>query len=159
MSSELPILLESREEYEYVRNERGYEPLHDFRTFALTPELRYELLLEIFPKYSPKNTSRFYRWYWEHYPGSQDPRRCENCNTPLPQYSAVFVSHILTRGSYPFPEIAYDPRNCNLLCYRCHDQWEKERNREDTDLRIFAENQARIESIRSEFLAAYPNRL
>jgi len=153
----LPISLDSREEYDYVRNERGYEPLADFRTFSLPPELRYELLLEKFQKYNPKQTARFYRWYWETYPGSQDPRRCENCNTPLPLYSAVYVSHILTRGSYPFVEIAYDPRNINLLCFDCHRRWEDRTLR--GDLHIFADNQARIETIRSEFLAVYTNRL
>ena len=41
---------------------------------------------------------------------------------PLSQYSAVHVSHILSRGA--FPEMAKDPRNFNILCLEHHNQWE-----------------------------------
>ena len=96
-----PILLTERCEYEYCVA-RGYEPLLDIRNFRLDIRLRVELQRELFGHCVlgrgdiPVANQRFFRWVWEH-----KPHRCEECLKPLRNYSAVYCSHILTRGAYP----------------------------------------------------------
>lgn len=146
------ISIDTIHEYEYVKG-RGHEPLVLPYVFDMKPEVRYQVILGKWPVYNRKNTMKFYRWYWDNYPG---PRKCEECGLPLLSYSAVYVSHILTRGSWPFPEVAYDPRNINLLCYDHHNHWERTDLRKT--MRIFASNQLRIEQIQAEFVGTYPGR-
>lgn len=132
-----PVELESREEVDLVRD-RGHEPLMLFEVFLLSPLLREELIREIFPRYSTANNARFYRWYWDNYPGEH---RCEECSAYLSAYSAHYVSHILPRGAYP--HFAYDPRNINLLCAGCHDKWGAPDRRKG--MKIYKPNQDQIQ--------------
>jgi 5-methylcytosine-specific restriction endonuclease McrA len=78
---------------------------------------REEIIKTLFPENTPENDFRFYQWIWR-----IKPHWCENCGLPLKNYSAIFVSHIKTRGAHT--EIRYEPLNANLLCLECHNKWE-----------------------------------
>ncbi len=135
-----PIKIDTREEYNYCRKV-GYEPLLDKR-FAMDIHLRVSVQRELFGTgHTPEENERFYRWCWDHM-----PHICEECMRPLSDYSAVHISHILTRGANP--DMAHDPRNVNILCLRHHNQWENG-NREN--MRINQKNQLTIEKLRSEY--------
>lgn len=131
----------TREEYDYAVS-RGYEPLIDGR-FDLDHALRVVIQREKFGTgHSPEENERFYRFVWEH-----RTKICEECLRPLHQYSATFVSHILTRGANP--ELAHDPRNTNILCFAHHNQWEHATTR--MGMRIYLSNQRKIEELRKEY--------
>lgn len=103
---------------------------------------RIELQQRLFGDgHTTEENEKFYRWCWEHL-----PHRCEECLRPLNEYSAVYVSHILTRGAHP--EIAHDPRNINILCLKHHNQWE---NGERRSMRIWLKNQQTIEQLKREY--------
>lgn len=129
----------TREEVDYIR-ERGHEPLMLWEVFDLPRSFRRELIEELFPHYSVKNNLRFYRWYWDNYPGE---RRCEECGVELLEYAAIHVSHILSRGNTA--QYAYDPMNCNLLCGRDHTRWGCPIERKS--MNIYHANQVRIHVI------------
>lgn len=135
-----PIVIDTRELYDYARS-RGYEPLTDKR-FVLDINLRVSIQRALFGSgHTPEENQRFYRWCWEH-----KPYICEECMRPLREYSATYVSHILTRGAHP--ETAHDPRNVNILCFNHHNQWENG-NRES--MRIYLGNARTIEQLKKEY--------
>ena len=135
-----PVVIDTREQYDYVRS-RGYEPLIDKR-FAINIHLRVSIQRELFGTgHTPQENERFYKWCWEHY-----PHICMETMRPLRQYSATFVSHILTRGAHP--EMAHDPRNVNILCFEMHNKWENG-NRET--MRIYRVNQLTIAQLKDEY--------
>lgn len=112
----MKVVISTREEYEYAHS-RGIEPLIE-KKLPMDIRLRKEIQEELFGKGNHQsNNQKFYKWVWEH-----KKHRCEECNKPLPRYSATYVSHIVSRGENPF--FAYDPRNTNILCKECHDRWE-----------------------------------
>ena len=74
------------------------------------------------------------------------PHYCEECMRPLAEYSAVYVSHILTRGANP--DMAHDARNINILCFKHHSMWE---NGDRENMRIFAKNQLTIEELKKDY--------
>lgn len=128
----------SRSEYERVR-ECGVEPLLGWR---LAHGLRVELQRERFGRgNTPAENERFYRWCWQHL-----PHRCEECLRPLAEYSAVHVSHVLTRGAHP--DMAHDPRNVNILCATHHARWE---NGKRETMRIYESNQMLIRELKQEY--------
>lgn len=134
------MLIDSREMYVYARK-RGYEPLLSPR-LPMSIGLRVEIQREIFGKgHTPAENEKFYRWCWEN-----KLHICEECLRPLYEYSAVYVSHILTRGAHP--EAAHDPRNVNILCPRCHARWE---NGDRAGMRIYARNEKTIEQLKQEY--------
>lgn len=135
-----PIVIDTRELYDYARK-RGYEPLID-RRFVVKHNLRVSIQQELFGKgHTPEENERFYRWCWEH-----RPHICEECMKPLKEYSASFVSHILTRGAHP--EMAHDPRNINILCLDHHNTWE---NGYRQGMRIYVGNMKRIADLKKEY--------
>ena len=135
------FLIDSRELYEYARS-RGYEPLIQTRFFRLEIGLRKELQRERFGNgHTPEENEKFYRWMW-----ANKPHYCEECMRPLAEYSAVYVSHILTRGANP--DMAHDPRNVNILCFRHHSEWE---NGDRENMRILAKNQLTIEELKKDY--------
>lgn len=142
-----PYLLTEREEYNYCI-QRGYNPLLDLRNFRMDIRLRVEIQRELFghcvfgrgDNIQAAN-ERFFRWVWEH-----KPHQCEETLKPLANYSAVYCSHILTRGAHP--EIAHDPRNINILCFEMHNRWENG-NRET--MRIYPGNMRLIELMKKEY--------
>lgn len=142
----MAYLITTREEYDLVTS-RGYEPLIDERFFVLEHGLRVALQREIFGHSLTSRgnimqaNERFFRWVWAH-----KPHICEETMRPLREYSAVYCSHILTRGAYP--EMAHDPRNINILCFEAHNRWE---NGDRHRMRIYAKNQVTIEKLKQEY--------
>ena len=135
-----PVRIDTRSEYDYCRA-RGYEPLID-RRFDMDIRLRVSIQREFFGDgHSPAENEKFYRWCWDHY-----PHVCSETMRPLRGYSAVYVSHILTRGAYP--EMAHDPRNVNILSLEAHNRWE---NGDRENMRIYRANLLVIEKLKSEY--------
>lgn len=138
-----PIVITERREYDYCVD-RGFQPLIDTRNFSMDIKLRVAIQQELFGR-GIRDTmvanERFFRWVWAH-----KPHICEETMRPLRHYSAVYCSHILTRGA--FPEMATDPRNINLLCFEQHNRWE---NGDRENMRIYPGNMATIELLKSEY--------
>ena len=99
----MPIEIKDIAEYNYCLK-RGLNPLLS-AICDVDINLRIELQRKMFP-----TIEKYYRWNWDH-----KPHYCEECLRPLHNYSAVYVSHILSRGAHP--EMAFDPRNNNILCF------------------------------------------
>lgn len=134
------MLIDTREMYDYARS-RGYEPLTD-AWFPMEIHLRVEIQRELFGRgHTPAENEKFYRWCWEH-----SPQVCEETMQPLRSYSAVHISHILTRGA--FPEMAHDPRNVNILSLAAHNRWE---NGDREGMRIYRSNLIRIEMLKNDY--------
>lgn len=120
----------------------------DLRNFRMDIRLRVEIQRELFghcvfgrgANIMAAN-ERFFRWVWDN-----KPHQCEECLKPLRNYSAVYCSHILTRGAYP--EAAHDARNINILCFEHHNQWE---NGDKSKMRIYPGNIRIIELIKKEY--------
>lgn len=136
------------ERWEYVKAvERGFAPLLDDKIFTIDIRLRVQLQREIFGHCTigrgdiPRANERFFRWVWAH-----KPHYCEETMRPLPNYSATYCSHILTRGAHP--EMAHDPRNINILCAEMHDKWE---NGDRKTMRIYEKNQRLIDRLKAEY--------
>lgn len=137
------IYIGTRLEYDYAVS-RGYQPLLDYRTFSLEIGLRKAIQRELFGRGridTMQANERFFRWVWEH-----KPHRCEETMKPLASYSAVYCSHILTRGAHP--DMATDPRNINILCLEAHNRWE---NGDREGMRIYPENARIIEMLKREY--------
>ena len=119
----------------------GYEPLIDKR-FSMDIRLRIEIQRELFGTgHTPSENERFYRWCWNHY-----PHYCQESMRPLYEYSAVYISHILTRGAHP--EMAHDPRNVNILSFEQHNKWE---NGKRENMRIYPRNMLIIDQLKREY--------
>ena len=135
-----PIAIDTRADYEYCRTQ-GFEPLND-RRFVMEHRLRVSIQRELFGTgHTPEENERFYRWCWKH-----KPHICEECMKPLKEYSATYISHIRTRGA--FPEMAFDCRNVNILCFNHHNQWE---NGDRKIMRINGVNEFTIEQLEREY--------
>lgn len=90
-----PFLIDTRDQYDLCKA-HGIEPLID-RRFAMEIRLRVSIQRELFGTgHTPAENERFYRWCWDHY-----PHQCAETMRPLRQYSATYISHILTRGAHP----------------------------------------------------------
>lgn len=135
-----PFLIDTREQYDLCKA-HGLEPLIDPR-FTMEIRLRVSIQRELFGRgHTPEENEKFYKWCWEHY-----PHQCAETMRPLHEYSAVYVSHILTRGAHP--EMAHDPRNVNILCFEAHNRWE---NKDRCNMRIYRANLLTIEKLKSEY--------
>ncbi len=135
-------MINTKEEYQEAVK-RGFEPLLDMR-FKMTIRLRVEIQTELFGRGridTMRANEKFFRWVWNH-----KPHYCEETMKPLKTYSAVYCSHILTRGA--FPEMATDPRNINLLCLEMHNRWE---NGDRERMRIYWKNKKTIELLKQEY--------
>ena len=138
----MPYIITTQAEYDYAKR-RGIEPL-DSQFVSLEHGLRVQIQHDLFGDgHTPEENERFYRWVWTH-----NRHQCEECLKPLREYSAVYVSHILTRGAHP--EIAHDPRNTNMLCERCHAKWE---NGNRQTMRIYEANRITINNLIKEYYA------
>lgn len=137
-----PIVIDTREMYDYCKM-RGYEPLID-RHFAMDIHLRVTIQRELFGRgHTPEENEKFYRWCWNH-----KRHICEECMRPLREYSATYVSHIMTRGAHP--ETAHDCRNVNILCFSHHSVWE---NGNRKNMRIYQRNLQIVEELKKEYSA------
>lgn len=107
---------------------QGYCILSNWREFQVEETLRKNLQYLIFSRDEfnridiVQSNNRFYRYCWS----LHEEKQCEECHAPLYDYSATYISHILSRSNYP--EYAQDPRNHNLLCKKCHSLWESPKN-------------------------------
>jgi hypothetical protein len=108
--------------------------------FIIDPLLRWQTQKRMFPKNNQKTNAKFYRWAWDY----SENHSCEECGKELP-FSPIHISHILTRGAHP--ELAYDIRNINILCFEHHVRWEGVRKKE---MSIYDSNQERIEMMLQE---------
>lgn len=137
-----PFLIDTREQYDLCK-EHGIEPLVD-RRFTMEIRLRVSIQRELFGTgHTPAENERFYRFCWDHY-----PHICAECMRPLRQYSATYVSHIMTRGAHP--ETAHDCRNVNILCFSHHSVWE---NGNRKNMRIYQRNLQIVEELKKEYSA------
>lgn len=135
-----PFLITTRAEYDLCKA-HGIEPLIDAR-FPMDIRLRVAIQRELFGTgHTPAENERFYKWCWDHY-----PHQCAECMRPLRQYSATFVSHIMTRGAHP--EAAHDCRNVNILCFSHHSVWE---NGDRQNMRIYRANLLIVEQLKKEY--------
>ena len=137
------FVITTREEYD-MAVKHGLEPLIDrcYGRIVMDIHLRVAIQRELFGTgHTPAENERFYRWCWEHY-----PHICEETMRPLRQYSAVYVSHILTRGAHP--EMAHDPRNVNILSFEAHNKWE---NGDRRSMRIYRGNVMKAEKLKREY--------
>jgi hypothetical protein len=144
----LPVFIESIEEYQLIVS-RGYEPLIDILLFRLDIKIRIEIQYELFggsslnKGYIEQGNQKYYHWCWDH---KLHFGKCQNCFRPLPGYSATFVSHIEGRGAHS--ELAYDPRNSNILCFDCHRKWE---SKDRKYMAIYRENLFIINLLKNEY--------
>lgn len=135
-----PFLIDTREQYDLCKA-HGIEPLID-RRFTMEIRLRVSIQRELFGTgHTPAENERFYRWCWDHY-----SHICAECMRPLRQYSATYVSHIMTRGAHP--ETAHDCRNVNILCFSHHSIWE---NGNRKNMRIYQRNLQIVEELKKEY--------
>jgi hypothetical protein len=144
-----PVLIGSIAEYDLCKS-RGFEPLLDLIRFKMDIDVRIQVQREMFGGSSLNKgdvalgNQRYYIWCWDN---KQHFGKCQNCFKPLPGYAAAYVSHIESRKKRP--EFAYDVRNSNILCLKCHQTWE---NPELCKfMAIYRENQIIIKLLNEEY--------
>jgi len=133
------IELTNREMVDYTFF-RGVNPLIDLR-FKMPILLRLEYIRDLFGKFQPKHHTKYYKYCWDN-----KPHYCEETGLELMNYSAAFISHILSKGSHP--EMAYDPRNCNILSFIQHNRWEFG---DKENMSIYPGNELIIEMLKTEY--------
>jgi len=133
------ITLTNRQEYDYFV-ERGFQPLILNPFVRLEHGLRVEIQRELFGHSILskgnilKGNQRFYEWCWKHIL-TDGEHICQNCAAELFEYSADFISHVISRSNEPI--MAHDPRNVNIFCRVCHGLWEDYRNRKKMNIYVF----------------------
>lgn len=140
-------IVDKREEYDALK-QRGIDILFWNRELVLTHRLRVEIQQDIFGRGNHQDANqKFYRMAWE---GSAAPMDrghfCQECHRHLENYSATYISHILSRGAHP--EMAYDLRNFNILCPACHQKWE---NGDRQKMRIWNKNEIIMNTLKKEY--------
>lgn len=149
--TKLPVNLDSWEKYEEFRS-AGFEPLGDWR-FCIPIKLRIEIqYLTFCNSYSrvniPVANTKFYNFCYEN-----SLKICAETGQPIHNYSATVVSHILSRSDKP--EMAFDPRNTNILIPQMHSKWEcKNKPGENKDMQIWRRNQIVIQHLNMEYMNA-----
>jgi len=59
-------------------------------------------------------------WYKEMWKKSS--KRCMECGLRILHFHPMFISHIITKGS--FPQLRHHPENFMIYCMNCHQMWE-----------------------------------
>lgn len=90
----------------------------------------------------PAANQRFYKWVWKN-----KGHFCEESGIELFDFRSEYISHILSRGA--FPELAYDPRNTNILTRENHSKWEN--NLINPGMRIYGKNIMIIEMLLKDY--------
>jgi hypothetical protein len=135
------IEIVSKTEYDYLVG-RGFQPLQDWRNFHLDLNLRLSLQYELFGFTDfQKQNDKFYHWVWEN-----RPHACEETGKTLYQFSAIHISHILSRGSDR--RMAIDPRNVNILSFESHQKWETGKQ---TEMNIYPMNKLIINLLKKDY--------
>lgn len=138
------INITTLEEYDYIVS-RGFEPLLDWRKFEICIELRKSIQFDIFGEGSFQTANdKFYHWIWEH-----SIHNCAETGVYLPTYSAVYISHIISRGSDR--RMAIDARNINILSPQIHAVWDNGTTEQKQKLNIYRENQLIINLIKKDY--------
>lgn len=135
------IEISTRIEYDYIVS-RGHCPLINWKMFKMNHNLRIEIQYDLFNAVDfQKQNQKFYKWVWDN-----SIHCCFESGKPLHDYSAVFISHIISRGSDR--RMSIDPRNVNILCFDAHQKWE---NKDNFKMNIWRENQLIIKMLKSEY--------
>jgi len=135
------IQIVDRAEYDYIVS-RGFQPLLDWRKFYMAIELRQLIQYEIFGHGNFQiSNDKFYNWIWEN-----KPHFCEETGKPLHNYSSVFISHIISRGSDR--RMSIDPRNVNILSFEMHQKWETGKKAE---MNIYSGNKIIINLLKKDY--------
>lgn len=129
------LIFTTYDEY-LLAKQYGIDSLLFNQNFKLDIKLRIEIQNDLF-----KSDFMFYKYCWNNMPNI-----CEESGIKLTKYSAVHISHILSRGAYP--EMRYDPRNVNILTLENHHKWESEKK---TDMYIYNKNIKRIKLLKNEY--------
>jgi hypothetical protein len=145
MATRLQVKINTQEEYEWLaeRLPPEMDPLKA-EWVAFSRDLRRQIQRHLFGKQSPENDVKFYHWIWDH-----SNQTCEETQTPLHNYSAQYISHILTRGGHT--EMRYDPRNVNVLRPEAHRAWEDGKLEERMQMAIWGKNQRTIQNLKREY--------
>jgi hypothetical protein len=140
----------TKEEFFYCLN-YNINPLFWNRIIKVNITLRIELQNEIFKPHLgiEQANNRYYQYCYEN-----SLKVCVNCGMPSNYLKndeeitqiAKNVSHIITRGSNP--NMAFDLRNHNILCFKCHSKWESEKNKE---MLIYYDNKVIIKELREDY--------
>ena len=135
------IEISSRPEYDYAVK-RGYCPLIDWRMFKMDIHLRIDIQHELFgaATFQLENI-KFYHYVW-----NNSIHNCSETGQPLHNYSAKFVSHIITKGSNRL--LATDPRNVNILCFNMQQKWEYGNRKE---MNVYRMNQMIINILKTDY--------
>jgi len=128
------MIINSLEGFKMAK-EYGFNAFLD-RHFDMDIKIRVEIQNSMF-----KSDAMFYRYCWNNL-----PHYCEESGMKLMNYSATFVSHILSRGAYP--EMRFDIRNINILTFESHKKWESHQKKE---MHIFNKNQKTIKLLKHEY--------
>lgn len=147
------IIIDSIEGFDLCLK-KGINPLFWHRIFKLEINLRVDIqnklfgLSEIGKVNIIKSNEKYYRYCYNH-----SNLSCENCGKKVysctniyNNYSSVYISHILSRGSNP--KMAHDPRNHNVLCLHCHNKWEFGNKKE---MLIYFDNLVVIDEIKRDY--------
>ena len=140
MKRNATIKIVSSWEYDYLVA-RGYEPLMGFdrsinAIFEIEHGLRRQLQDQKF-----KTLDKFYRTAFK-----LSNKVCEETGIPIENYSAVNISHIISRGADI--RMWNDLRNFNLLLFEKHQQWETGNRKA---MKIYPENQIRMQKLKLEY--------
>lgn len=135
------IQIVDRAEYDYIVS-RGFKPLQDWRKFQMSIALRQSIQFEMFGHGNFQTANdRFYHYCWDNM-----PHFCSETGQPLHNYSAVYISHIISRGSNR--AMAIDPRNINILSFKAHQKWENGNRKE---MNIYPSNQLIIRLLKRDY--------
>jgi hypothetical protein len=127
----------------------GFEPLGDWR-FFINIDLRIEIqYLKFCGSINRINldqaNQKFYKYCYDN-----SLKICAETGQPIHHYQSAVVSHILSRSNKP--EMAFDPRNVNILIPQMHAKWEcKNRAGENKEMRIYKRNQIVIRQLLLEY--------
>lgn len=153
----MAVIISSDTEFDFCLK-RGVNPLFWQRDIKIDINYRIQKQYELFGDPRDGNYDivkaheKYYKYCFEH-----STMHCENCGIKLFSmrnidscYSAIYISHILTRKANP--EMAHDPRNHNILCPKCHEKWE---NGERRAMLIYLDNQEIIKELKHDYFCTY----
>lgn len=136
-------VLTTREEYDDLLK-RGIDALYDERVAVLDHALRREIQKEKFGKNDDAGNAKFYAYCLHHF-----PHVCQHCGKPIRHPWATNVSHIISRGANAFT--SHDPRNVQILCAECHEQFEHRTTRERMNPWFVEKTDRIIEKLKQEY--------
>jgi hypothetical protein len=138
------IQIDNRTEYQTAL-EIGFNPLMQWRYFEMNIRLRVVIQEELFGSISfVKENELFYRYMW-----NNSINVCEETGIELYEYSASYISHIISKGSDR--RMATDPRNVNILCLNKHNRWEFGDIKVRKGMNIYPQNKIVIDLLKRDY--------